>query len=188
VSSEVQANAWQQTLDDMWALEADLQDDGWETLVTAAGHTASVTPSHGNGYWGLVHIVPDSDAETIGEAVEAGEFAAYDVYRTDVDGRIFSVTVLMDPESETAVPVSNQFELRKAHALIRHTHEVGYVNPSSGTSMALWSHRFATTTPRSSSPLRDVRRRLRWKGQAGTHPSDFRVPRRTKLILPELLP
>jgi len=76
VSSEVQANAWQQTLDDMWALEADLQDDGWETLVTAAGHTASVTPSHGNGYWGLVHIVPDSDAETIGEAVEAGEFAA----------------------------------------------------------------------------------------------------------------
>jgi|AntDeeMinimDraft_5_1070356.scaffolds.fasta_scaffold00266_3 hypothetical protein len=128
VSSEVQANAWQQTLDDMWALEADLQDDGWETLVTAAGHTASVTPSHGNGYWGLVHIVPDSDAETIGEAVEAGEFASYDVYRTDVDGRIFSVTVLMDPESETAVLVSNQFELRKAHALIRHTHEVGYVN------------------------------------------------------------
>ena len=127
-SSEVHANAWQETLDDMWALEDDLQDEGWETLVTAAGHTTPVAPAHGAGYWGLVHIVPDSDAEAIGDAVEAGEFPSYDVYRTEVEGRVFSVTVLLDPETETAVLVSNQFELRDAHELVEHTHEAGYVN------------------------------------------------------------
>lgn len=127
-TSDVHADAWQRTLDDMWALEDDLQEDGWETLVTAAGHTAAVTPSQGEGYWGLVHIVPDSDAEAIGEAVEAGEFPQYDVYRSRVDGRVFSVTVLLDPETETAVLVSNQFELRNAHALVEHAHDVGHVN------------------------------------------------------------
>ena len=127
-SSEVHANAWQETLDDMWALEDELQDDGWETLVTAAGHTGPVAPSHDRGYWGLVHIVPDSDAEAIGEAVDGGEFPKYDVYRSTVDGRVFSVTVLLDPGQKIAILVSNQFELRNAHALIRHTHEVGHVN------------------------------------------------------------
>lgn len=127
-SSEVHANAWRRTLDEMWALEEEFEEEGWETIVTAAGHTAALTPSHGEGYWGLVHIVPDSDAEAIGNAVEAGEFPEYDVYRTFVDGRVFSVTVLTDPGTETAILVSNQFELRKAHALIRHTHEVGHVD------------------------------------------------------------
>ena len=127
-NSEVHANAWERTLEEMWALEEDLQDDGWDTVVTAAGHTGPVAPSHGKGYWGLVHIVPDSDAEAIGEAVEAGEFPSYDVYRTEVEGRVFGVTVLMDPDAERAVLVANQFELREAGQLVEHTHEAGHVN------------------------------------------------------------
>ncbi|MCU4801223.1 hypothetical protein OB920_12655 [Halobacteria archaeon HArc-gm2] len=127
-SSEVHANAWQRTLDDMWALEEEFQDEGWETLVTAAGHTAAVTPSHEKGYWGLTHIVPDSDAEAIGDAVESADFPRYDVYRTLVDGRVFSVTALLDPEAETAVLVSNQFELRRARPLVEHAREAGHVN------------------------------------------------------------
>jgi hypothetical protein len=127
-SSDLHTNAWQQTLDEMWALEEELEDDGWETIVTAAGHTAAVTPSSDRSYWGLAHIVPDSDAEAIGDAVEAGEFPEYDVFRTAVDGRVFGVTVLLDSGTETAVLITNQFELRKAHPLIEHTHEAGHVN------------------------------------------------------------
>lgn len=125
--SEVHADAWQQTLDDMWALEADLQEEGWDTLETAAGHTAPVAPEHEKGHWGLVHVVPDSDAAAIGDAVEAGAFPRYDVYRTDVDGRVFAVTVLLDPDAETAVLIANQFERRRADALVEHAGDVGHV-------------------------------------------------------------
>lgn len=144
VHSDVHANAWQETLDEMWELEDDLVDEGWETLVTAAGHTAPVAPSHDRGCVGLVHIVPDGDAEAIGEAVEAGEFPGYDVYRTIVEGRVFGVTVMFDPDSSTAILVSNQFELREARPLIEHTHEVGRVDTVfrylDGTVVARISH------------------------------------------------
>ena len=127
-NSEVHAGAWQRALDDAWALEDDLQDEGWETIVTAAGHTGPVAPSHGKGYWGLVHVVPDSDAAAIDDAVDAGAFPRYDVYRTEVDGRVFGVTVLLDPETSTAVLIANQFELRRATALIEYSHDAGYVD------------------------------------------------------------
>ena len=127
-SGDVHATAWQRTLDDMWALEADLQDEGWGTLATAAGHTAPLAPSQGSEYWGLVHVVPDSDADAIDDATERGEFPNYDVYRSTVDGRVFGVTVLADAETSTAVLVANQFELREAHALVEHSHETGLVD------------------------------------------------------------
>lgn len=143
-NSEVHATAWEQTLDEMRTLEKDLQDDGWETLVTAAGHTAPLAPGHDADHWGLVHIVPDSDAAAIGEAVEAGQFPNYDVYRTDVDGRVFGVTVLLDPETSTAILVANQFQLREARDLIEHVHDVGHVDsvvrPLDGTAVAQVRH------------------------------------------------
>lgn len=127
-NSEVHASAWQESLEEMWALEEELQEEGWDTLVTAAGHTGPVAPSHDYGYWGLTHIVPDSDAEAIGELVDGGEFPSYDVYRSEVNGRVFGVTVLLDPDSSTAILITNQFELRLAGELVAHTHEVGHVN------------------------------------------------------------
>lgn len=127
-NSEAHASAWQESLDEMWALEEELREDGWETLATAAGHTGPVAPSHDYGYWGLAHIVPDSDAEAIEELVEGGEFSNYDVYRTEVNGRVFGVTVLLDPDGSTAILITNQFELRLAGELVAHTHEVGHVN------------------------------------------------------------
>lgn len=143
-NSEVHANAWQRTLDEMGALEDDLEDNGWETVATAAGHTAPLAPSHDEAYWGLVHIVPDSDAAAIGAAVEAGQFPSYDVYRSDVGGRVFGVTVLLDPETSTALLVANQFQLREARDLIDHTHDVGHVNsvvrPLDGTAVAQVRH------------------------------------------------
>ncbi len=127
-SSEVHAAAWRRTLDEMRELDDDLRAEGWETVVTAAGRTAPVAPADGKGYWGLVHVVPDSDAGAIGDAVDAGEFPTYDVYRSEVEGRVFGVTVLLDPGTSTAVLVGNQFELRAAAALIEHAREEGAVN------------------------------------------------------------
>lgn len=127
-NSKVHSSAWQETLEEMWAIEEELQEEGWETIETAAGHTTPRGPDDGAPYWGLEHIVPDSDAEAIEAAVEGGDFPSYDVYRSTVQGRVFGVTVLLDPETDTAILIANQFPVQKAVALAEHTHEVGHVN------------------------------------------------------------
>lgn len=127
-NAEVHANAWQETLEEMWALEEQYQEQGWETVETAAGHTNPLAPSDSRNRWGLEHIVPDSDAEAIEDVVGDADFTSYDVYRKTVDGRVFSVTVLLDPDVETAVLIANQFALRHAVALVEHVKEVGHVD------------------------------------------------------------
>lgn len=126
-NTEVHANAWQETIEDMWELEEELQEAGWTTIETAAGHTGPASPEHGDEHWGLNHIVPDSDAEAIGEAVENGEFPEYDVYRRTVDGNVFEVTVLRDPGTETAILIAGQFPIRQSLDLAAHAEEVGHV-------------------------------------------------------------
>lgn len=127
-SSEVHKDAWEQTLEDMWALEEELQAEGYDTIETAAGHTAAVDPHDDRPYWGLEHIVPDSDAEAIEDAVAESEFTEYDVYRSLVEGRVFEVTVLLDPDAENAVLIASQFELQRATELIVYTRDQGTVN------------------------------------------------------------
>lgn len=127
-NAELHTDAWEQTLEDLWTLEEEYEEQGWDTITTAAGHTGPVAPVHNKGYWGLTHIVPDSDAEAIEEAVEAGEFPTYDVYRELVQNRVFEVITYMDPGTETAILLATNFELRKATELVVHTRDVGYVN------------------------------------------------------------
>lgn len=127
-NAELHKDAWERTLEDLWALEEEYEAKGWDTITTAAGHTGPVAPVHNKGYWGLSHIVPDSDAEAIEAAVEAGEFPTYDVFRELVQNRVFEVVTYMDPETETAILLASNFELRKATELVMHVRDVGYVN------------------------------------------------------------
>lgn len=127
-NAEVHADAWEQTIDDLRALEAEFETEGWETIATIAGQTGPVAPSHDKGYWGLSHMIPDSDAEAIEAAVEAGEFPTYDVYRNRVRNRVFMVVTYLDPETETAILLATNFKLRDATQLVLHTREVGHVN------------------------------------------------------------
>lgn len=123
--TEAHKNAWNETLEDMWTLEQRLQDDGWETIETAAGHTELATLNKDSDTPRIVHIVPDSDGEAIQTAFEEGDFPTYDVYRTKVEDWIFSVIVLLDPETEQAILISAEFELREKRHLIEQTHKTG---------------------------------------------------------------
>lgn len=122
---DVHKNAWNETIEDMWALEEELQAEGWETIETAAGHTGLNTPTGDDERAEMVHIVPDSDGEAISEALQAGEFPKYDVYRQKVDNWVFEVIVLLDPGTEQAILIAAEFELRGTTPAIERTHETG---------------------------------------------------------------
>jgi len=127
-SAEVHKNAWERTLEDLRATEAEFADEGWDVIATAAGHTGPVAPDHDKGYWGLSHVLPKSDASAVERALDGAAFPAYDVYRNTVQGRVFAVIAYLDPDAETAVLVASNFRLGDATDLVAHAHEVGHVN------------------------------------------------------------
>lgn len=119
-SAEVHKGAWQKTLDDMRAMESELEAEGWDVVAIGAGHTAPTNPDAGaSDRYGLVYVIPDNKADPFEQAVETGKFPKYRVFRNEMEGRIFMLTQLLDPDSETAVLLAGNFETRHAPGLVK---------------------------------------------------------------------
>jgi len=92
----------------------------------AAGHTAPTNPDAGaSDRFGFVHVVPGNEAEAVDEAVETGAFPKYQVFRKEVEGRVFMVTQLLDPDSSTALLIAGNFEMRHAAGLVKNSLQEG---------------------------------------------------------------
>lgn len=123
-NADVHKNAWTETIDEMKEMAAELEDDGWDAFYVAAGHTAPEGPDSGQaGRWGLVHVIPDNYADEFEAYFERGDYPKYDVFRTEVQGRTFLLTVLFDPDSESAILVAGQYQLMHAGPLVSKTKE-----------------------------------------------------------------
>ncbi len=124
--ADVLKNAWQRTLEDMEAMAEEREANGWDAVTVAAGHTAPEPPDEGGSdRFGLVYVVPDNEGEEFSAAFREGGFPTYEVYRQEVQGRVFLVTELLDPETEQAIFVAGGFELRHAGPLVSHATEAG---------------------------------------------------------------
>ncbi|AFK17800.1 hypothetical protein E6P09_03380 [Haloferax mediterranei ATCC 33500] len=111
--------AWAATLEDMRALAAELEDDGWSTVTIQAGSTAPTGQSDDDDRFGLVYVIPGNKAEPFAEAVESNDFPEYEVYRAEQSGKVFIVTEFRDPESKTAILIAGVFELRNSLGCVR---------------------------------------------------------------------
>jgi hypothetical protein len=138
-------NAWSATLDDMNALAAEYEDEGWETVTIPAGSTAPESPDSGvEGRFGLVYVIPDNHVDPFEEAFETGEFPRYDVFRNESSGQVFLVTVLADPDSETAIFVAGGFERRHTRPLMSAVRDEGamytHLQTLDGTQLGSFRH------------------------------------------------
>ncbi|RDZ41873.1 hypothetical protein C5B89_08020 [Haloferax sp. Atlit-47N] len=109
--------AWGATLDDMTAMADEFEDEGWETVRIPAGDSGPFGPSSGKGgegAFGLAYVIPGDKAETVADLFEATSFPEYEVYRAENDGRVYIVTALFSPETETAVFIAGAWDLREA--------------------------------------------------------------------------
>lgn len=146
-SADVHRSAWQETLDDMKAMAEELEEDGWAVHSVAAGHTAPKSPNTGrrdDDQWGLTHVVPDNFAEEFEEFFERGDYPRYDVYRQEMEGRVFFLTVLMDPDSESAILIAAHYEMMHAGPMVHTAKEEGKmltnVQTLDGTHLGSFEH------------------------------------------------
>lgn len=119
-NADVHKNAWQQTIEDMEVLGEELEAEGWSVLTIGAGHVAPAKPDSGaTDRYGLVHVIPGNKAEPFEEVVETGSFPQYQVFRKEMQGRVFQVTQLLDPESKQAILLAGTYELRHAPGMVK---------------------------------------------------------------------
>lgn len=103
-------SAWKQTVGDARDIAAELESEGWETLVIITGHTQPVARSSGDDErFGLVHVVPDEEAERFAEIASNTNFPRYRVFRNQASGQAFQVTQLLAPERTVAVLVVGSY-------------------------------------------------------------------------------
>ena len=124
-SAEIHKDAWAQTIDDMEAMGEELEGNGWDVVAVITADTAPEHPDAGEDRWGLVHVVPDNFADEFRSAVERGEFPRFDLFRAEAEGRVFHVTQLLDPETETAILIAGNFLRYRADGLVRTAREEG---------------------------------------------------------------
>ncbi|MFC6724867.1 hypothetical protein ACFQE1_10885 [Halobium palmae] len=136
--------AWGATLDDMRALAEEYEAEGWSTVTIQAGYAAPTTPGDDDDRFGLVYVIPGNEAEPFVDAVEAGEFPRFEVHRAEVEGKVFLVTTLLDPGTETAILLAGTYEMRNALRCARMADDRGemftHVQKLDGTRLGSFRH------------------------------------------------
>lgn len=143
--SKVTKDAWEATIEDMYAMEAELEAEGWEVAAVGAGHTTPESPrAEPEGRFGLTYTIPDNFAERFGEAFREDGFDRYEVYRGEQEGTVFQVTALYDDETSTAILLAGAYELRDANPLIATAMKAGvmysHVRLLDGTHLGSFRH------------------------------------------------
>lgn len=129
--TEPKKAAWSQTISDMKALAEEREDDGWSTVTIVAGDTgtrgldSNADLEDDDVRYGIIHVIPDNKAEEFVEAFRPDGFPVYDVYRAEIEGRVFFVTELRDPESETVIFIAGNFLRHYAQPLVEAAVEHG---------------------------------------------------------------
>ncbi|EFW93684.1 hypothetical protein ZOD2009_01035 [Haladaptatus paucihalophilus DX253] len=119
-NADAEKDAWGMTLEDMNAMADDLESEGWDVVTVPASHTAPENPDAGDtDRFGFVYVIPDNYAEDFSEAVEAGTFPKYQVFRKEVGSRVFQLTQFLDPDTETAILIAGSYEMMHAPPLVK---------------------------------------------------------------------
>jgi hypothetical protein len=131
-NTEAHRNAWEETIEEMKARAAGHEADGWETHYVAPLDTSPVSADQAEAAradigWGLVHTIPDNFVADFADATERGDFPEYDVFRRLIDGRVFHLLVLRDPDERVALFVAGAYRLHDAEGCIATAKSEGYL-------------------------------------------------------------
>lgn len=140
-----QTEAWKQTLEDMDAIARQRRDDGWDVLTVRAAQTDTVSRDTGDpDRFGLVHVVPDNDADEFAETYDEDAFTEYLAYGASIGGYVYLVTELIDPSTERSILIAGRYDLALARGLITAAREEGvlytHCKTIDGTNLGSFEH------------------------------------------------
>lgn len=140
-----QSKAWKQTLEDMEAIAEDRRNDGWEVVTIMAAHTDTVSRDMGDDdTFGLVHVVPNNYVDEFTDTYDSEEFTEYLAYGSEIDGRMFVVTELLDPETDRSILIASRYDMTRANGMVASAEEEGvlytHLKTIDGTIIGTFEH------------------------------------------------
>lgn len=104
---------WERTVEELTALTAELEADGWETYSFQVPHAAPSPPDMSEfDDPGLVFVVADNDAADLADAVESASFEEYEVFRRTAGDRLYMVARYRAPDTRQAVCFAASYRLQ----------------------------------------------------------------------------
>lgn len=102
---------WGDFLAEMEEVAEGLATDGWDVLTIVAGDATAVGPQARQfDTHGFAYVIPGNKAEAFLEHFEPGKFTRTEVFAAPAGAHHFYLTVLKDPDSQTAMLLSGAIE------------------------------------------------------------------------------
>lgn len=108
---DAHSEAWNRTIEDMQALAAGREEDGWETYTAIAAHTDAVSSDQSDyRHCGLSHVIPNNHTDVFEDVYDDSEFTEFLVYGQPVETFMFLVTEFIDPDRERSIFVAGSYD------------------------------------------------------------------------------
>lgn len=120
------SEAWKRTLKEMEAIAEDRRADDWGVVTVMAAHTDTVSIDMGDhDDFGLMHIIPNNHVEDFESTYDPDEFTEYLVYGTDIEGYMYVVTELIDPDEKRSILIASQYDMTRAQGMVESAEKEG---------------------------------------------------------------
>lgn len=123
---EFHTEMWGHVLEEAKRLRDERRADGWEAEFVMAAHTDTVSKDmKDHDRFGLMHIIPRNYADTFVEMYDEEAFTEYFAYGNAVEGVMYVVIDLIDPERERSILVPCEYDMTIADGLVTSAIEEG---------------------------------------------------------------
>ncbi|MES3160914.1 MAG: hypothetical protein PPP55_05005 [Halorubrum sp.] len=142
---EEHTKAWERALEEAQMLVDDREADGWEATYVMSAHTDTVSKDmKDHDRFGLMHVLPNNFADRFTEAYDPDAFTEYLVYGTSVNGVMFVIIELIDPDGERAIVVPCSYDMTMGQGMSESAAEAGvlpsYFKTIDGEILARFDH------------------------------------------------
>lgn len=116
---EHHSEMWSTVLEEAQTVADERREDGWEADVVLTAHTDTVSKDmREHDRFGLMHVVPDNYADTFTETYDEDEFTEFLAYGTSVQGVMYVIIDLIDPERERSLLVPCEYDMTVADGMV----------------------------------------------------------------------
>jgi len=142
---EAHIEVWERTLEEAQMLVDEREADGWDATYVLSAHTDAVSRDMGeHDRFGLMHVLPNNYADRFTEAFDPDGFTEYLVYGTSVNGVMFVILELIDPEAERAIIIPCSYDMTMGQGVSQSAAEEGalpsYFKTIDGEILARFDH------------------------------------------------
>lgn len=116
---------WEDLLDDVKTIASEYESDGWETLVLHPGDVSTIT----EGNTGFRLVVPKSELEMLGEAVEGDEesFNEFELHRAPAEDLFLFVVVVKSSDHNRTISFPAYYDPETDEEFVTAVREQGSV-------------------------------------------------------------